>query len=143
MACRQWYVRRGRIGRRTFWLSYFLPLAVVLTAATVVDLVAGTARVHSTTVSTATSYSRQVTYHPGWIWWLVLAVVAAPLFSSQVTRLHDRGRSGWWVLFDLLPIAGFIVLLVQWVQPGDRAANAYGPPTGPPLVEPPYPVYQS
>jgi len=44
-----------------------------------------------------------------------------------VRRLHDTGRSGWWLLIALVPIVGVIVLLVFMLldsQPGD---NGYGP----------------
>ena len=29
-----------------------------------------------------------------------------------VRRLHDTGRSGWWWFIQLIPIAGFIIMLV-------------------------------
>ena len=59
-----------------------------------------------------------------------------------MTRLHDRGHSAWWLLFNLLPIAGPIVLLVQMCLAGEPDPNAYGPPPGSPsrYLDPPYPT---
>jgi uncharacterized membrane protein YhaH (DUF805 family) len=55
--------------------------------------------------------------------------VLIPSLAVAVRRLHDTGRSGWWLLIGLIPVIGAIVLLVFLVmdsQPGD---NEYGPPS--------------
>ena len=36
---------------------------------------------------------------------LFILVVFLPNFTLTVRRLHDTGRSGWWLLFPLLPTA--------------------------------------
>jgi len=48
------------------------------------------------------------------IWILVLFI---PSLSIMVRRLHDTGRSGWWVLISFLPIIGGIWLLILLVLP--------------------------
>ena len=55
--------------------------------------------------------------------------VATLLPSLAVTarRLHDTGRSGWWMLIDLVPLIGIIVLVVFLVQEGQPGENHYGP----------------
>jgi uncharacterized membrane protein YhaH (DUF805 family) len=53
--------------------------------------------------------------------------VFVPGIAVSVRRLHDTGRSGWWLLLLLIPIVGPIVILIFMVldsQPGD---NLYGP----------------
>jgi uncharacterized membrane protein YhaH (DUF805 family) len=53
--------------------------------------------------------------------------VLIPSIAVTVRRLHDTGRSGWWILIGLIPVIGWIVLLVFMLldsQPGD---NQYGP----------------
>ena len=53
--------------------------------------------------------------------------VLIPYLAVGVRRLHDTGRTGWWLLIGLIPIVGEIVLLIFFVldsQPGD---NKYGP----------------
>ncbi|QTC90171.1 DUF805 domain-containing protein [Brevundimonas goettingensis] len=54
-----------------------------------------------------------------------------PSISVSVRRLHDTNRSGWYFLFWLLPIVGWIFLLIWYSQRGDPVSNAYGePPVG-------------
>ena len=59
----------------------------------------------------------------------VLAYLALllPMLAAQVRRLHDTGRSGWWLLLALTGI-GIILLVVWWVLEGHRGDNDYGPP---------------
>ena len=53
-----------------------------------------------------------------------------------VRRLHDTGRSGWWVLIALLPIIGAIVLLVFMARDSQPGSNQWGPnPKEPPFEE--------
>lgn len=49
-----------------------------------------------------------------------------PGLSKAIRRLHDTGRSGWWVLIGLIPLIGFIVLLIFYLEKSDPAANEYG-----------------
>lgn len=53
-------------------------------------------------------------------------VVLLPTLGVSVRRLHDTGRSGWWILIGLIPLIGGIVLLVFACQDSDRD-NQYGP----------------
>ena len=55
-----------------------------------------------------------------------LAVIL-PALALAVRRLHDTGRSGWWILIGLIPLVGPIVLLVFYVQDSQPGANQYGP----------------
>lgn len=50
-----------------------------------------------------------------------------PFLSVSVRRMHDIGKSGFWVLIQILPIIGniiFIALTLLDSKPGD---NKYGP----------------
>ena len=59
----------------------------------------------------------------GLIWILVTIV---PALAVLVRRLHDSGKSGWWVLIGFVPLVGAIVLLVLTVLDSDRAENKHG-----------------
>jgi uncharacterized membrane protein YhaH (DUF805 family) len=66
---------------------------------------------------------------------LALALLL-PSLAVGVRRLHDTGRSGWWILIGLVPIVGFIVLIVFYVQDSQPMTNAYGPsPKHEPVIE--------
>lgn len=49
-----------------------------------------------------------------------------PGLAVGVRRLHDIGRSGWWLLIDFVPF-GCFVLLVFLVLDGTPGPNQYGP----------------
>jgi uncharacterized membrane protein YhaH (DUF805 family) len=55
-----------------------------------------------------------------------------PSLAVGVRRLHDTDRSGWWILIGLIPIIGWILLIV-WFCTDSKADNTYGPnpKTGP------------
>jgi uncharacterized membrane protein YhaH (DUF805 family) len=53
--------------------------------------------------------------------------VLIPGLAVGFRRLHDTNRSGWWVLLALIPIIGWIALIVFAAQEGTRGQNAYGP----------------
>jgi uncharacterized membrane protein YhaH (DUF805 family) len=53
--------------------------------------------------------------------------VFLPSLALGIRRLHDTGRSGWWLLLGIIPFIGAIILIIfacQDSQPGD---NQYGP----------------
>jgi uncharacterized membrane protein YhaH (DUF805 family) len=133
----QWYVRRGRIDRRTYWLHYVLPITVLGVLGLLADLALG-----STLDGAATSTSASGSLRLGWISIAVSLLTIVPSISSQVTRLHDRSHSAWWLLLGLIPLVGGIVLLVQTgFLRGDGGPNRYGPPPsgGNPFPDPGYP----
>lgn len=54
--------------------------------------------------------------------------VLIPGLAVTARRLHDTGRTGWWILIGLVPLVGAIVLLVFIVGDSQPGPNAYGPP---------------
>ena len=55
-----------------------------------------------------------------------LAVII-PSLAVGVRRLHDIGKSAWYLLWVLLPIIGWIVLLVAYITDSKPEDNVYGP----------------
>jgi uncharacterized membrane protein YhaH (DUF805 family) len=53
--------------------------------------------------------------------------VLIPGIAVGIRRLHDTGKSGWWLLIALIPIVGIIVLIVFWATDGQPGPNQYGP----------------
>ncbi len=50
-----------------------------------------------------------------------------PTLAVTVRRLHDRNRSGWNILWVLVPFFGAIVLLLWFCQRGVEGDNRFGP----------------
>lgn len=52
--------------------------------------------------------------------------VLLPGIAVGIRRLHDTGKSGWWLLIVFVPIVGIIVLIVFWATDGTPGTNDYG-----------------
>ena len=59
---------------------------------------------------------------------LLSLALLLPNIAVGARRLHDIGKSGWWLLIAFIPVVGFFVLLYFYVQPSELNANAYGAP---------------
>ncbi|HLR12026.1 MAG TPA: DUF805 domain-containing protein [Burkholderiaceae bacterium] len=113
-----WYVRglqryiqfTGRAGRAEFW--YYILIYILI----VIGL-----RVIDTVLFGVTTGNGVLT----WLFWLFSIM---PNLAIGARRLHDTGRSGWWLLLSLIPIVGLIVLLIWFINRGQPDSNAYGPP---------------
>lgn len=54
------------------------------------------------------------------------AISFIPIVALRVRRLHDIGKSGWWIFLGLVPyIGGFILFLFSVI--GSDGENEYGP----------------
>ena len=52
--------------------------------------------------------------------------VFLPSLAVGARRLHDTGRSAWWLLLILIPFIGWIALLVFFVGKSEEGSNKYG-----------------
>jgi uncharacterized membrane protein YhaH (DUF805 family) len=50
-----------------------------------------------------------------------------PSLAMSIRRLHDLDRSGWWYFLVLIPIVGWIVLLIWYCTRGTEGPNRFGP----------------
>jgi uncharacterized membrane protein YhaH (DUF805 family) len=53
--------------------------------------------------------------------------VLIPGLAVSIRRLHDTDRTGWWLLLSLVPIIGWIVLIVFYCQDSQPTDNRFGP----------------
>ena len=58
---------------------------------------------------------------------LVALALFIPSLAVGVRRLHDIGKSGWYILIALVPLVGAILLLVWECRDSDPGSNLYGP----------------
>ncbi len=101
----------GRARRKEFWMFVLFNIIFAFVAM-LLDRMFGVA-------------FEGIGYGPFYI--LYALAVLIPGLAVEVRRLHDIGKSGWWIFIALIPLVGAIWLLVLLVtdsQPGD---NAYGP----------------
>ena len=93
----------GRARRSEYWF-FFLFNVIVSIVANIIDAAVGT---------TAISL-------------LAALALFLPSLAVAIRRLHDTSRSGWWVLIGLIPIVGWIILIVFYCQ-DSHGDNKYGP----------------
>ncbi len=61
---------------------------------------------------------------------IVSILFLIPLFTVSSRRLHDVGKSGWYLFIGLVPILGWYLLVKAYVDEGEASNNSYGrPPT--------------
>jgi uncharacterized membrane protein YhaH (DUF805 family) len=102
----------GRARRKEYWMYalFSLIVGIVVMAA---DLVLGT------TLGDAGIFG---------VFYLLFAVgLFIPGLAIVVRRLHDVGKSGWFMLIAAIPLVGAIWMLVLMCRDGEPGANAYGP----------------
>ena len=98
---------RGRISRRRFW-RWGVGALLVLAALT--HALLGIARVRTELADP-----------------LVNLLLLWPAVAISVKRWHDRGRTGWWVLVGLVPVVGWLWLLIDnGLVRGTAGPNRYG-----------------
>lgn len=101
----------GRARRKEYWM-FVLFNVIISIVISIIDRIIGTTYGSANQGVLSTIYS--------------LAVLL-PSLAVGVRRLHDTGRSGWWLLINLVPCVGWIVFLVFAIQEGNAGDNAYGP----------------
>ncbi|MEE1674678.1 DUF805 domain-containing protein [Agarivorans aestuarii] len=107
---KKYLVFGGRARRKEYWM-FVLINSVIGVILSFVDQATGTVNLESGLGVLGSIYA--------------LAVLL-PSIAVAVRRLHDTGRSGWWLFILFLPIIGVLVLLFFFLSDSDSAANAYG-----------------
>ncbi len=91
---------RGTTGRQAFWmyiLYYIISLMIVSIVTGIVHL---------------------------WpLYGLYALAMFLPTLSIEVRRLHDVGKSGWWLLVAFVPVLGALYLIFLCAQP---SSTPYG-----------------
>jgi len=100
---------RGRAGRAEYWWA-MLFIALANIALSLVDYGALGASPEE----------------PGVLATLFAFGTILPTLAISVRRLHDIGRSGWWLLIVLIPLVGVIVILVFHLMRGSDGPNRFG-----------------
>ena len=102
----------GRARRSEYWWWYLF-VTIVFVVAAIIDAAAGLT-------------FGDTTYAGGWLGSIAGLVLLLPNLAVGVRRLHDTGRSGWWLLLGFVPFIGIIVLLYFFIIDSEYD-NKYGP----------------
>ncbi|MFC5451903.1 DUF805 domain-containing protein [Paenibacillus aestuarii] len=108
----EWYVKawknyavfQGRARRKEYWMFFLFNLIISIVLSIVESLIG------LNSVLTG----------------LYSLAVLLPSLGIGVRRLHDSGRSGWWLLISLIPLIGTIILIVFLCQDSEPNDNQYG-----------------
>lgn len=55
----------------------------------------------------------------GWVSYIYGLVILVPSLALLIRRLHDTGKSGWYILWLLVPVVGWILLLIALIKQGE------------------------
>lgn len=111
----------GRATRAEYWFFQLFNTLVIMVLVVVGMLfeILGTAHV-------ATAYNTGVNT-------TVLELVGPYLLASflpnlavSVRRLHDTGRTGWWLCVGFIPYVGLLAQIIFFVQDSQPGENGYG-----------------
>lgn len=56
---------------------------------------------------------------------LYCLAVLIPNLAIMARRLHDTDRSAWWILINLIPVIGQIVIFIFMLLPSKQGQNSY------------------
>ena len=103
---KKYAVFTGRARRAEFW--YFVLFNIIVSI--VLSIISGIFRDKSNILGSIYSLA-----------------VLIPSIAVGVRRLHDIGKSGWWLLISLIPLIGWIWIIVLTAMEGNPGDNKYGP----------------
>ena len=110
---------RGRARRSEYWYFALFNFIFAIIAAILDTLVGSSFTIETINGPVQTGY--------GFIYMIYTLAMFIPGLSVAVRRLHDIGKSGWYILVVLIPLAGFIWLLVLLFTDSEPGNNKYGP----------------
>ena len=109
-ALKKYAVFSGRARRKEYW--YFVLFNIIISIVLlVIDGIAGT-------IDAETGI--------GLLDSIYTLAIFIPSIAVGVRRLHDIGRTGWWLLILLIPLIGFIVIIIFLLQDSTPCENEYG-----------------
>lgn len=109
----------GRSRRREYWFFALLIFLVTIVLTFVTG--AGGILMDPTSVAAGAGLGASVI-----ILLLFCLAIFIPALAVQVRRFHDQDKSGWFVLLNLIPYIGGLIVLVFMCIEGTRGPNRFG-----------------
>jgi uncharacterized membrane protein YhaH (DUF805 family) len=118
---KKYAVFSGRARRKEFWMFYLINMIVLF----VLLSIDGALGIYDAGIDGALSiYDADAGV--GLLSGIYLLAIILPLLGVAIRRLHDTGRSGWWLLISIIPLIGTITLLVFYCLDSAPEENQYG-----------------
>ncbi|MEA3491421.1 MAG: DUF805 domain-containing protein [Campylobacterota bacterium] len=120
----------GRASRSEFW--YFALFNFITTIIlSILDLTLGLSYTYEVVVNTLAMDGMEatestITQSIGYLSTFYGIAVFLPSLSLAFRRLHDIGKSAWWLFIVLVPIVGLFILLYFYIKPSQLRNNRYG-----------------
>ena len=105
------------------WVLFVI---IVYVVATILDVHLGFASTTSSSEFGDGTASANFNVQGGMLTMIVGLAFLIPNLAVQIRRLHDIDKSGWWILIALIPLIGFIWLIVLYCTEGTRGPNRFG-----------------
>lgn len=112
----------GRASRAEFW--YFIIFALV--AGNLITVLEGVLLHAGDLPEAGPLFAVGISIFLGPIASTFAALMLVPWLSVSVRRLHDIGRSGFWIYFGFIPPIGWLFMLIWLTREGDLSENTYG-----------------
>ena len=113
----------GRARRKEFWM-FALFFMIFAYGTIVLDMKLGTT--FKPTSEYYFGHFRGNYVGGGAISFIYCMALIVPYVAVGVRRLHDIGKSGWYYFAALVPVIGWIILLVWFCKDGQVGENEYG-----------------
>ncbi len=108
-----WYIQvltnlmdfSGRARRKEYWMFTLFNI-IFMIAAGIIDMI--------------------VFGDYGFVYAVYSLLLLVPSIAVCFRRIHDIGKSAWWLLIGLVPVLGSLLLLYWFIKDGDYGENQWG-----------------
>jgi len=100
---KKYAVFSGRARRKEYWMFFLFNIIIAFILGFVLGIIQAATHINLSSVSLIYSLA-----------------ILIPSIAVGIRRMHDLGRSGWWILF---PVVNFVFLCLD----GQPEENEYGP----------------
>lgn len=114
LAWKKWFQVSGRSSRREYWTFFLVNLLVFVCVAVATTVFFANGDIDSRVTAIRLSAG------------LCVLIIFIATLTCKIRRLHDTGKSGWWILFSLGPYLGSFVILIFTLLNSDAGPNKFG-----------------
>ena len=95
---KNWNKMKGTLDRRTYWTAILTALVILWILIWFASKIAALSIVAE----------------------LFCVIMLVPFFTATVRRLHDVNKTGWFLLFGLIPVIGALTIFVYVIQNSEK-----------------------